>query len=328
VTGSFNVLLSSAGRRVALLECFRASLRHLGLPGNVLAADRSRLSAAFHRADDAFVVPDCTTADFVPAMLDLCRRHEVRLVVPTIDPELAVYARHRAAFAEIGTTVAVSDPETVAIGTDKDLTHRWLTEHRLPTVRQARGQDVLADPSDWGYPVIVKPRRGSASIGVSVVRDADELALAIREHDLVVQSLAPGHEHTVDVLVDRAHHVVAAVPRRRLEVRSGEVSKAITVRCPALEALAVRVCRELPGAYGVINVQVFVADTGELNVIEINPRFGGGFPLAYEAGALFPHWLVEEIAGIPSTAHNEWRSGLVMLRYDDAVFVDASAIEM
>ena len=75
-------------------------------------------------------------------------------------------------------------------------------------------------------------------------------------------------------------------------------------------------------------MQVFVDDTGLMNVIEINPRFGGGFPLAYEAGALFPRWLVEEIAGVPSTADNEWRAGLVMLRYDDAVFVDVSAVEM
>ena len=328
MTDAFNVLVSSAGRRVALLDCFRAGLKQLGLSGAVFAVDRSPLSAAFHRADVAFVVPDCTSPEFVPAMLDICGRHDVRLVVPTIDPELDVYARHRAEFAAIGTTVAVSDPEAVAIGTDKELTHAWLAEQGLPTVRQVSGADALDATTDWSFPVIVKPRRGSASIGVSVVHDAADLALAVRDRDVVVQDVAPGIEHTVDVLVDRTQRVVAAVPRRRLEVRGGEVSKGITVRCDDLEALATRVCRELPGAYGALNVQVFVDDTGLMNVIEINPRFGGGFPLAYEAGALFPRWLVEEIAGVPSTAHNEWRAGLVMLRYDDAVFVDASAVEM
>ena len=327
----FTVLVSSAGRRVELLRGFRDALAAAGLAGRVLAADRSWYSSAFHEADEGVLVPACDDDAFVPAVLELCDKHAVDLVVPTIDPELPVYAAARERFAAAGVTVAVSGPETVAIAADKVLTHTWLVEHGLPTVRQAGVDVVRADPPGWPFPLVVKPRFGSAGIGVSIVSDPDELdtaarggeMLLARGGEMVVQEVAPGREHTIDVLVDASGRCVSAVPRRRLEVRAGEVSKAVTVRSPALEDLAARVGSALPGAYGPLTVQVFAAGDGGLAVIEVNARFGGGFPLAREAGADHPRWLIEEVAGLPSTADaGAWRAGLVMLRYDAAVFVD------
>jgi carbamoyl-phosphate synthase large subunit len=329
VTGGapFTVLVSSAGRRVELLRGFRAALADLGVDGRVLAADRSWWSSAFHLADQGVRVPSCHDPSFVPAVLVVCARHGIDLVVPTIDPELPVYAAARDRFAEAGVTVAVSSPAAVAIAADKVRTHGWLVEAGLPTVRQAAVDVVRADPAGWPFPLVVKPRYGSAGTGVAVVTSHDELDVAARSGEVVVQSLAPGAEHTVDVLVDRAGRCVSVVPRRRLEVRAGEVSKAVTVRSPALEDLAERVCDALPGAYGPLTVQMFV-EGGDMAVIEVNARFGGGFPLAREAGADHPRWLVEEVAGLPSTASRDaWRDGLVMLRYDAAVFVDAPAGE-
>ncbi|HEY7069470.1 MAG TPA: ATP-grasp domain-containing protein [Acidimicrobiales bacterium] len=315
----FTVLVSSAGRRVELLRGFRAALGATGLDGRVLAADRSWYSSAFHEADEGLLVPSCDDDAFVPAVLDLCDKYAVDLIVPTIDTELAAYAAARERFAAAGVTVAVSGPEAVAIAADKVRTHAWLVEHGLPTVRQAGIDEVQG----WPFPLVVKPRFGSAGIGVAVVRDAAELDVAARGGEVVVQEVAPGHEHTIDVLVDRAGRCVSAVPRRRLEVRAGEVSKAVTVRSAALEDVAARVGEGLPGAYGPLTVQVFAGEDGGLAVIEVNARFGGGFPLAREAGADHPRWLVEEVAGLPSTAdRGAWRAGLVMLRYDAAVFVD------
>jgi carbamoyl-phosphate synthase large subunit len=140
----------------------------------------------------------------------------------------------------------------------------------------------------------------------------------------VVQTIAPGTEHTVDVFVDRDGRCRVAVPRRRLEVRAGEVSKGMTVHDPAIERLAASVAEGLPGAFGVLNLQLF-SDGHELHVIEVNPRFGGGFPLSAEAGADLTGLLLETVLDLPPRASTEWRAGLVMLRYDDAVFVDAKA---
>jgi len=149
--------------------------------------------------------------------------------------------------------------------------------------------------------------------------------MACRGGDYIAQSIAPGVEYTIDILVGRGGELRCAVPRRRLEVRAGEVSKAMTVRRSDLQELAERVCRSLPGAYACLNLQVFVDEkSGTLNVIELNARFGGGFPLAFQAGARYPQWIIEEQLGLPSTASsNEWKDRLVMLRYDDAVFIDS-----
>jgi len=323
VNRPFTVLVSSAGRRVELLRGFRDALAAAGLAGRVLAADRSWYSSAFHEADEGLLVPSCDEDAFVPAVLDLCEKHAVDLIVPTIDPELPVYAAARERFAGAGVTVAVSGPEAVTIAADKVRTHAWLVETGLPTVRQAGVDVVRADPPGWPFPLVVKPRFGSAGIGVAVVHDAAELDVAARAGEVVVQEVARGREHTIDLLVDRAGRCVSAVPRRRLEVRAGEVSKAVTVRSSALEDVAARVAERLPGAYGPLTVQVFSDEDGGLAVIEVNARFGGGFPLAREAGADHPRWLVEEVAGLTSTAdRGAWRPGLVMLRYDAAVFVD------
>jgi carbamoyl-phosphate synthase large subunit len=326
------VLISSAGRRVELLRGFRRALEAVGAaPGRVLATDCSWYSSAFHDADQAFLVPRLDDPEFALRLFELCLKHDVDLLVPTIDTELPVWVAHRDEFAEIGTTIALSHADVVAIAADKQQTHDWLVAHGFPTVEQTTPAAALADSDVWTFPLMAKPRFGSAGIGVGLVRDGEELALVARRgHELgeiVVQRVAPGVEHTIDVLADRTGRCVCAVPRRRIEVRAGEVSKGMTVRSAVLEDLAARVCEALPGAYGALNVQIFVDgdvdDPDNLAVVEINARYGGGFPLSLEAGADFPRWMLEELLGLPSTASPDgWRSDLVMLRYDAAVFVD------
>jgi carbamoyl-phosphate synthase large subunit len=321
----FNILLSSAGRRVALLNIFRKSLRDLGLEGRVLAADASPLAPALFVADGAARVPPCTAPGFVQEMIDLCERERVRLLIPTVDPELPVLASARDQFAAIGCTVALSSIETVLIGCNKRQTHQFLTAHRLPRVQQFELAEVLAAPKNLPYPLIVKPVVGSASIGVQVIHD--ERALSSANGDVVVQALALGDEYTVDVLVDREGRCRCAVPRRRIEVRAGEVSKGVTVRDEPLIRLANDVVQSLPGAFGVLNLQVFIDPVdGAQRIIEINPRFGGGYPLADAAGARMARWLIEIVLGAePRIAAESWREGLLMLRYDDAIFVEQTA---
>jgi carbamoyl-phosphate synthase large subunit len=282
-----------------------------------------RASGAFHDCDAGFIVPRCTSAEFIPRMLELCRQESVKLLIPTIDTELPAYAAHRAEFAAIGTTVCISSEDTIKIGKDKKATHEWLMAQNFPTVRQALPEQVLSQPEAWKYPLIAKPTAGSSSIGVCRVRDAKELQVVTAGGDYIVQTLATGVEHTVDVFLNRRGQALCAVPRRRLETRAGEVSKGLTVRHPALQALASEIAERLPGGYGTLNVQIFADDERDtLQVIEINTRFGGGYPLSHEAGAKFANWLVQETTGADvSSAFDDWRSGLVMLRYDAAVFV-------
>jgi carbamoyl-phosphate synthase large subunit len=323
----FNILVSSAGRRVALQNILRETLRDAAVTGRVMAADMSPMSAAFHDADRAFLVPPCDDEAFIPEMLEICERHGIRLVVPTIDTELPYYAANRDLFAAIGTTVAVSSPEVIAIAADKAVTNCWLRRHGYPVPRQAHLEEVRRNPAGWPMPLVIKPRTGSASAGIVFATRREQLEHVDDPAAYVVEEMLTGIEYTIDVLAAADGRCLCAVPRRRMEVRSGEITKAQTCRIPDLEAMAYSICETLPGAYGVLNIQVIVAAAGPA-VLEINPRFGGGFPLTWEAGGKYPAWMLEEILGRASTASRvAWTSGVTMLRWDAAIYVESPTVE-
>ena len=320
-----NVLISSGGRRVVLARLFREALADLGLPGEVHVADMSPLSAAMVDAASSHLVPPCTDAEYLPSMLELCGAHEIRLLVPTIDTELPVLSGARDAFLDGGTTVAVSSPGVVRIARDKRLTHEWLVGAGLPTVTQWAASDPPSDAAR--FPLLAKPRFGSASHGIEVLAAPLDVERLGTPDEYVLEELAPGHEVTTDLYVDAAGALQGVVPRRRLAVRGGEVSKGVVVHVPELDALASRVVASLSGPKGVLNFQSFVDPaSGRIAIIELNARFGGGFPLSHRAGAPFPRWMLEELCGLPRSARDPLQYGLVMLRYDDAVFTTSEAL--
>ncbi len=316
------VLLTSGGRRVALLRAFRAALASFG-GGRVLVADTTATAPAFHDADEGFLVPPCSSPGYIPALLEICRREDVVLLVPTIDPELPPLAKARDVFARSGVTVAVSTPETVAIAFDKIATAAFFERAGVPCPRQLDLDGVLTGSNGFEFPVVLKPRFGSGSAGVHMPTDLEELRfLAQRIPEPILQERIPGVEFTLDVLVAPDGRAVCVVPRRRLEIRAGEISKGYTHRDAALEKWGRTIAERLPGAWGPLTLQCFRDPQGRITFIEINPRFGGGFPLALHAGADYPRWLLEWVLGAASTANADgWRSDVAMLRYDDAVFV-------
>ena len=316
------VLFSSAGRRNQLIQCFRDDAQRLKIGLRVLATDlRPELSPACHQADAAFPVPRCTSPEFVPALLDLCRREGVDLVVPTIDPELAALSAHAAEFAAVGTRVVVSAPAVVALANNKLATARQLAAAAIPTPESLTLADYLADSRRLRWPVIAKPNGGSASVGIIRPRQVQDLADLPRENYLV-QELWEGREFTVNVFFNQDGRLCSVVPHERIEVRSGEVSKGTTHRIPGLRTAAEKLARALEGACGPLCFQAVMTASGEFAVFEINARFGGGYPLAHRAGARFSQWLLEEACGRPSSANDDWKEGVTMLRYDSAVFLE------
>lgn len=317
----FPILLSSAGRRVELLRLLRQDAAELGLAPRVIAVDACpELSAACVEADAAYAVPRAGHPQFLPALMDVCRREGVRLLVPTIDPELRPLAEAREELGRLGVFVAVSAPAVVRIAGDKLSTSESLSAHGVGTPRTARAEQVLEAPGSWRWPLMAKPIAGSASVGVRVVHGPAELETAAGlEDDLVVQELVEGPEYTVNMFVDPQGECRAAVPHLRRELRAGEVSKGITVRDQTLALMARRIAAALPGALGPLCFQAIRSSDGP-KVIEINARLGGGFPLAHRAGARFTRWLVEMASGREPTACDDWREGVWMLRYDQSVF--------
>lgn len=314
-----NVLVSSAGRRGAMVRLIRTAVRPYG--GRVFAVDSGDWSAACRLADDWKLVSRCDEPGFADEILAYCAANGVGLVIPTIDTELPVYADSRERFRANGINIAVSGPQTVAIARDKNATHQFLTAAGLPTVKHyAMNSDR---PDVLPFPLVVKPRFGSASAGVHVVEDHEALEFyRKRVPQPLVQELAAGQEYTVNLFVNRGGQCVYAVPHWRVETRGGEVSKCVTVRQRELIDLARTLCRHLPDAYGPICFQAFV-DHQTIRIIELNARFGGGYPVAHQAGADFIELLVRDALGRNSTdLTNRWTDGVAMTRWDDAVFTD------
>jgi carbamoyl-phosphate synthase large subunit len=316
------MLVTSAGRRVALLQAFRRGAEELGVDLELLACDlEPELSAACHVADASFPVPKATDDDYVNAILSICRHHQVQLVVPTIDPDLAPLANAHARFAALGAHVAASAPAVIDIARDKLKTAEFLAAHDIPTPRTGTLADVREHPENWTWPVLLKPRHGSSGRSVSIVQSPAELPER-EDEPMIVQTLLRGEEWTVSIYIDNAGRLRAVVPHLRIKVRAGEVEKGVTRRAPRLIEVGEKIAACLPGARGVLCYQAMVSSDGMPNVFEINARFGGGYPLADHAGAAFARWLIEARLGMPSSAGNDWTEEVTMLRYDAAVFVE------
>jgi carbamoyl-phosphate synthase large subunit len=287
--------------------------------GSVVSIDSSALSAAGLRSDKFEIVPRADDPVFVDHVLEVCERHSIHYVVPTIDSELAVYASARARFQKRGCEVWVSAPEMIALGRDKWRFHNWLMSNMLPSPVTAEVRDEQARAITG--PVIAKPRGGSSSIGIIRARDVSALPMNELDDEYIVQQAVAGYEVTVDFAVDRCGRLLGLSARRSIEMRAVEDSKAVTIEHPHLCTEVERLIVALPGAFGVLNVAVIVDDkAGRMHFTELNPRFGGGYPLSWHAGARFPLSLMN---GEDDTHRRDARPGVVMLRYDQAVFEDA-----
>lgn len=307
-------LLSSGGRRGALLQILRGVQQKDD--SMVIVTDASELSAAGRLADYFELVPRIQHPDFIPRILEICRKYKVDTVVPTIDTELEILARNRDKFAAIGVDVLVSVPDVIQLSSDKWKFNSWLEKNDFPAIEtfeiEGFTQDMISGP------VVAKPRGGSSSIGVFQAENAAKLDLNRLTADYIIQEQIEGVEVTIDFAVSRNGQFLGAVPRKRIEVRGGEVSKGVTIQHHGLEDFARRFAEALPGAYGVLNVQVFLNEqTGEFRVLELNARVGGGYPLSDAAGADF----FARIASGVEQPIDSWQENLLMLRYDEAVFV-------
>lgn len=317
----FNILFTSAGRRVSLIQHFKKTLEVMELPGRIITADLQKTAPAPFAADIRKQVPPVTNAGYIDALLDICTEHQIKLVIPLIDTELYLLAMNHGRFKNIGTTLLVSDAETNKICMDKENTYRFFKDAGIETPELYDFEKIIAN--DVKYPMLIKPADGSSGKGVIKINNMNELDFfKTYIPNPIVQEYVEGEEYTLDVLVDFTGKVRCIVPRLRMETRAGEVSKSITVKNTALIAAGKKVVDALPGAMGCLTLQCFLTPEGNIKFIEINPRFGGGFPLSMKAGADFPRWIIEMMLGkYPQIDLDGWKEEIVMLRYDDAFFV-------
>lgn len=325
--GNFNILFTSAGRRVSLIRHFKSVLQDMELKGNIVTTDMQKNAPASFVADIREQVPRVTDPNYIKTLKEVCLKHNIRLLIPLIDTELILLAGHKHEFESQGTTLLVSSPEVNEICFDKRKTYRFFKNIGLETPELFDAQQLLGNP-DVPYPVLIKPANGSCSIGVTKIGNDRELNF-FKDYitNAIIQEYIEGEEYTLDVLVDFKGRVCSVVPRLRIETRTGEISKGMTIKNQFIIEAGKKVAEALPQALGCITIQCFLTKAGHLKFIEINPRFGGGIPLSIAAGADFPRWIIEMMIGKQhEISIDGWQDGVVMLRYDDAIFVTKKMI--
>lgn len=313
-----NILITSAGKRVELLLEFKTELKRFHPDALVIAVDLNpKMAPACHLADKSFQVPKVNSKEYVNALLEICRTNEVGLIIPTIDTELLILSKNINVFQAYGIHIMVSDYDFINICRDKRKTVLFFNEVgiRNPEPRH---------PKDGIFPIFAKPYDGSLSTNIHILRSVEDLTKNILEDPKLMFmeyiDKSEYKEFTVDLYYGKDSCVKSIVPRERIEIRSGEVNKGA-----ARKNYIVRYLKDhmgyIQGVRGCICVQLFYREKdNDVIGIEINPRFGGGYPLSYYAGANFPALMIREYMDSENVEYSDnWQDNTYMLRYDSQV---------
>lgn len=315
-----NIIITSAGQRVSLVKDFQETLRRFFPEGKVYTTDMNpKMAPAAYVSDGCFEVPRCTSEDYIESLLTICRDNRIGLVVPTIDTELAILSSKKDVFVEQGIHVSVPDYDFVMICRDKRNTGAFFEKNGIRVPKPI-------DKHHPTFPLFAKPYDGSLSTNLHYIKTAEELTDEIMNDPklLFMECIDKEKykEYTVDMYYGRDHRVKCIVPRERIKIRAGEINKGLTEKNPLTSYLFERL-ETIEGCVGCICIQLFLnPETDDVVGIEINPRFGGGYPQTYAAGGNYPEYLIREyFLGEEIEYFDGWKDHLLMLRYDDAVYV-------
>jgi len=314
------VLITCAGRRVSLLKFFQSAAQ--ALDGRALAADSDSLAPSLYLADGALKVPGVLACNYISILLELVVRENINMIVPTIDTELPILAKSAAVFSAKACLLLVSSPQLIDITSDKWLTFRACREAGISVPRSWLPEEV--DEMELPNELFVKPRDGSASQHAYAVRRETLSAMLPLVPNAIIQERIVGQEITVDALLDLDGRPIHCVPRSRLKTVGGESVQGVTIDDHKLRAWLISVLEfaSAMGGRGPLTLQAFLTEDGPV-LLEINARFGGGFPLTHAAGGHYPEWLLRSLNGNAlEPSFGEYRRGLYMTRYYNEIFTE------
>ena len=308
-----NILFTCAGRRTYLLKYFKENMNE---GDKVVATDMQLSAPALQVADVKLQVPAVYDPKYVDITLQICKEQKIDALLSLNDLELPILAENKAKFEAEGVKVIVSDPSVIDIAFDKYKTAQWVESLGLKSPKTfVRLEDAkrALESGELHFPLFMKPRWGSGSIGLESIADMEELDIyygllmkkikktilataSVGDEYIMIQEKLTGSEYGLDIMNDLDGKNIGVSVKQKLAMRSGETDKAVTVDLPEVREMGRKIGEAL-GHIGNLDVDIMQRADGAYCVLELNPRFGGGFPFSYEAGVNFPKALIQMIKG-------------------------------
>ena len=318
-----NILILSAGTRNKIVQYFK---KELNGKGNVVATDCSNLAPAIYEADKFYIVPRIDADNYIDIILDICQKEKIDILISLIDPELSLIAKNIEKFKAIGVNPVISDYDKVEMCFNKYEMYKFLINNNFKTAKSYINKEEFYKDLEDGkitFPVFVKPVTGSASININKITSKEELEVLWKMSDsLIIQEFMNGQEYGIDTYVDMiSKEPVLIFLKKKLKMRAGETDKALSVKNEKLFKLIKEFVKKA-GFVGIIDIDVFEVD-GEYYISEVNPRFGGGYPFAYETGANVPKMIINNISGKINTSEiGKYKENVAMMKYSEIKVVE------
>lgn len=312
-----NILVLSVGTRNKIIQYFKESLKGIG---RVIATDMSELAPALYEADNYYVVPRITDSNYLDIIYDICRKENINGILSLIDPELEILAKNEKEFENIGVKVIGSSYDLCRLALNKMKMYKWLTKQKYNCALSYDNKDDFykdLENSKISFPVFVKPIEGSASLLINKVNSKEEIELLFDMHDgLMIQEYLKGQEIGADVYIDLiSGEVVSIFTKKKLLMRAGETDKSVSFKDEKLFNLIKKFVKDT-GFKGQIDIDIFDVN-GEYYISEVNPRFGGGYPHAYECGVNNMRYIINNLDYKINLYKSNYKENVYMMKYNE-----------
>ncbi len=315
---STNILILSAGTRNKVVQYFKREMA-----GKVIATDCSYIGPAIYEADKPVIVPRIDDPFYLDEILGICKKEKISGVLSLIDPELSLLAKNSDRFTDIGVTPIVSSYELCETSLDKFRMYDMLQKLGVPTAKcysDIETFEAALDAGEASYPIFVKPQKGSASLNINAVNSKEMLHALFHDYEgLMIQEYMHGQEYGADVYIDMISGKCTSIfLKKKIKMRAGETDKSVSVKDENLFEQIVKFV-ETVGYRGMIDIDLFYDEgTGIWYLSEVNPRFGGGYPHAYECGVNFPKQIINNLEGRENPVNiGDYREGIYMMKYNE-----------